>query len=535
MKSKIFYLLFLSFFVIAASAQSATIWKNPVQVDDDSGPTALSKAFKENLSKVVLNGLEEDLVFHDSSVNEIDEIQFVKKDGRDAINIFMTYEDTGPDGDWKRLGTEGFAQRTQFLFARNRLTQKGEDKWYRLSYWLEGDNHTPNKGSTIGLHQLSIFDLKLKSGGDSDLGVGFNYSSRDNEVGFDFIQDEEGTRDTHGGVSYLDFPRLEFRLDESKFGDNFNDRWVDIVVNINWSANGHTRIWVDGKLVTNMLYGPHGGGETKQYGFKFGPYRNYMPYGLRAPDINIYYADIGVSDSCEEILSNCNELKSQITKGEYLANLKEPKVCFQSNCTAYTQMVLRGNKLPFPERFIGRGIWENNVQTFANINEVTSGIIDTSTMIKHRSPVRNVVFAFEANRTQKTGQLSFIKGVTNNGLLESTGEIVEYLHSKADAERVLEKCGVNMFAFENAYYPVFELQEALTISFERFGHNLDIFSEETRCQIDTLDVQHPEYWYELLHLAGKSLRGSFEKGNVAESANIEAQFAEFQLEFKGWR
>ena len=100
---------------------------------------------------------------------------------------------------------------------------------------------------------------------------------------------------------------------------------------------------------------------------------------------------------------------------------------------------------------------------------------------------------------------------------------------------VLEKCGVNMFAFENAYYPVFKLQEALTISFERFGHNLDIFSEKSRCQIDTLDVQHPEYWYELLHLAGKSLRGSFEKGNVAKSANIEAQFSEFQLEFKGWR
>ena len=117
--------------------------------------------------------------------------------------------------------------------------------------------------------------------------------------------------------------------------------------------------------------------------------------------------------------------KSQITKGEYLANLKEPKVCFQSNCTAYMQTVVRGNKLPFPERFIGRGIWENNVQTLYE---------ELSTMIKHRSPVRNVVFAFEANRTQKTGQLSFIKGVTTDGLLESTGEIVD-LHSKADAER----------------------------------------------------------------------------------------------------
>ena len=535
MRSKIYTVFMLTLLTVSGPVQSAITWKNPATVDDD-GPTALTNSFKKNLSEIVLNGLEDDLLFHEGSVNKLEDIQFVKKDGRNALNIFMTYEDTGPDFDWKRLGTDGFAQRTQFLFARNRFIQKNDEKWYRLSYWLEGDNHTPNKGATIGLHQLSIFDLKLKSDRDTDLGVGFNYSSRDNEVGFDFIQDGEGTRDTHGGKSYLDFPRLEFRLNEKDFGHDFNNRWVDIVVNIKWSEDGHTRIWVDGKLVANMLYGPHGGRETRQYGFKFGPYRNYMPYGLRAPDINIYYADVGVSDSCEEILGNCKKLKSQITEGEYLARVKEPKVCFQSNCTAYMQKTtLQGGKLPFPERFIGRGIWENNIQTFVSTNDVTRGIISASTMIKHRSPVRNVVFSFKANRARKTGQVSFISGVTNDGLLESSGQFVDYFHSKADAELVFEQCGVNMLEFQGAYYPIFELQEALDISFERFGHNLEIFSEKSNCLINTLDVQHPEYWYELLHLAGKSLRGSFQKGNIGENAEIVEQFAQFQKEFRGWR
>lgn len=535
MRLKTLTLIVFGCLTLSFSANSATKWKNPVQVDDDNGPTALTKNFKKKLSKVVLNGLEDDLVFHANSVNSLDRIKFVTKEGREAVNFLMTYDDIGPDSDWKRLGTDGFAQRTQFMFARNRLTQKNSDKWYRLSYFLEGNNHTPNEGATEGLHQLSIFDLKLKSRRDSDLGVGFNYSSRANEVGFDFLQDAEGTKDTHGGVEYLAFPRLQFRLDEQQFGTDFNNRWVDIVVNIKWSSQGHTRIWVDGQLVTSLAYGPHGGKETRQYGFKFGPYRNYMPYGRRAPDINIYYSDVGVADSCEKLLDNCDALKKQITKHEYLAKVKLPEVCFKSTCTPYVETQIQGAKLPFPKRFIGRGIWENYIVDFAENANTVTGVINTSTMIKHRSPVRNVKFIFEAKRDQKNGYLAFISGVTNDGLLNSRGVFVEFFQSEADAELIRQKCGVEMIQFDGSYFPVFELREAMDISFEKFGHTLDLFTDKSKCQINTLDVQHPEYWYELLHLAGKSLRGSFHKGNAAEKQGFEVQFADFQSEFKGWR
>ena len=43
---------------------------------------------------------------------------------------------------------------------------------------------------------------------------------------------------------------------------------------------------------------------------------------------------------------------------------------------------------------------------------------------------------------------------------------------------------------------------------------MEVLSADAKCIINALNTQYPEYWYELLHVTGKSIRGSNENGNM---------------------
>ena len=91
---------------------------------------------------------------------------------------------------------------------------------------------------------------------------------------------------------------------------------------------------------------------------------------------------------------------------------------------------------PKLDRFVGRGIWENTVREIVTSNNVTKGLIDASTMIKHKSPVRNVTFAFEINLALTSGRVAFLSAVTNDGRLQSEGEPLEFVYLKRSQNKL---------------------------------------------------------------------------------------------------
>ena len=136
----------------------------------------------------------------------------------------------------------------------------------------------------------------------------------------------------------------------------------------------------------------------------------------------------------------------------------------------------------------------------------------------------------------KAGEIAFINAITNNGDINTKGNDVSYEVQKKTADLVGKQCGIKLFMQKGKYYPTFPIVDALKVSFERRGFNLEVLSADAKCIINALNTQYPEYWYELLHVAGKSIRGSNENGNIGKSPKLVNAFEQTQNTIKSnWR
>lgn len=534
-----FSLLFIASILISSQAISAVKWNNPGSGSDKSLSTVnegdgkkISSWLMQELAKVMHNGLEKKMVLHMNNAIDADELKFVRKDNRDAILIELTYEDEGGKSDWLRFGEPGFAQRVQIKLSDLFAIKKGEERWYKLSYYLEGNNLTPNQGNNNAAHQLSLFDLKIQAKPYKDIGVGFNYATRSNQnFSFNFLQDTEGKKSRYAGLIQYDFPTYFFYLDSAASGRPYHDRWVDVVLNIKWSDKGHTRVWLDNELIINAASAPLGGKPTTQYSFKFGPYRNDMPPNRRAPDIKVYYAGVGLEESCEALLPNCENLKKQVTPFEMIKNIGKKEVCTVNSCEPVKDNFISMTKLKL-ERFVGRRVWENKVINLQQNQANFSGQIETSTIIKDKSPVRAMTYYFSLSSDNKSGKVAFIDGVSNDGLHHSNGTPLSFALTNENADKIENNCGIKLIGLNGSKFPTFSMEEANKISFSRFGYETELLSEKSKCQIHLMDSFSDRYWFELLHLAGKSLRGSNVNGNIAASDKELAAFEDLQQKVK---
>jgi len=534
-----FALLLLLSLGLSSQAIAAVKWNNSGSGSDKSLSTVnegdgkkIPSWLMQELAKVMHNGLEKKMVLHENNAINADELKFVRKDNRDAILIDLTYEDEGGKSDWRRFGEPGFAQRVQIKLSDLFAVKKGEERWYKLSYYLEGDNLTPNEGNNNTAHQLSLFDLKIQAHSYKDIGVGFNYAKRSEQnFSFDFIQDTEGEQTLYAGLIQYEFPRYFFYLNSAASSKPYHDRWVDVVLNIKWSDNGYTRVWLDNELIINAAWAPLGGKPTKQYSFKFGPYRNHMPPNRRAPDIRVYYADVGLEESCEALLPNCENLKKQITSFEMIKNIAKKEVCTINSCEPVKDNFISMTKLKL-ERFVGRRVWENKVINLQQNQLNLSGQIETSTIIKDKSPVRAMTYYFSLSSDNKSGKVAFIDGVSNDGLHHSNGTPLSFALTNENADKIENNCGIKLIGLNGSKFPTFSMEEANKISFSRFGYETELLSEKSKCQIHLMDSFSDRYWFELLHLAGKSLRGSNVNGNIAASGDELAIFEDVQQKVK---
>ena len=528
------FVVLLMLLTLSSQAFAAVKWNNPgsgtgkslATVNEGDG-TKIPDWLMQQLATVMHNGLEKKMVLHMNNAIDAKELKFVNKDGRNAILIELTYEDEGAQSDWRRFGKPGFAQRVQIKLSDLFAIQKGEERWYKLSYYLEGDNITPNEGNGNAAHQLSLFDLKIQSRPYNDIGVGFGYAMRNNQFSFDFIQDTPGKKVRYAGHNVYEFPRNFFYLDPTSSGNTYHDRWVDVVLNIKWSEDGFTRVWADNELVINAHSAPLGGKPTKQYSFKFGPYRNDMPPNRRAPDVRVYYADIGLEETCDKLLPNCDDLMSQITPFQSVKHIGKNQVCFGNQCGPI-KADFRSMSPVRLERFVGRRVWDNMVHSLQANAELFSGLIKTSTIIKDRSPVRHVTYDFRLDGGVPDGTVSFIDAASNDGFINSESTLISFAVNDNVAQKIETECGLSLMEREGVKFPTFSMQEAYRISFTRFGYETDLLSESSKCQIPLLQTYSDRFWFELLHLAGKSLRGSNEKGNSGLSPDKVTMFETIQ-------
>ena len=148
-----FSLILLMSLAVSSEAVAAVKWNNSGSGSDKSLSTVnvgdgkkIPSWLMKELAKVMHNGLEKKMVLHMNNAIDANELKFVRKDNRDAILIDLTYEDEGGKSDWRRFGEPGFAQRVQIKLSDLFAVKKGEERWYKLSYYLEGDNLTPNEG-----------------------------------------------------------------------------------------------------------------------------------------------------------------------------------------------------------------------------------------------------------------------------------------------------------------------------------------------------------------------------------------------------
>ena len=499
----------------------------------------LDKQTKLSMSKITKNNLQNRLNFNSRNIDRKDILSFVEKAGRNSAKFTVKYSHEGHRLDWKRWGEPGFAQRFQILLKKKHDAKYGEEYWYSLSYFLEDRNLTPGGG-----HQLSLFDLKYRKD-CSEVGVGINMSLRNSKFMLDFVTDQPPKKIKGEAGDGFDTPHYILEFDESAFKAPLHGRWVDIIMNVKWEdEKGHFRMWVDNELVVNYDKGPVAVGVGEQFSFKFGPYRNHMPKDKAWGDVELYYTDIGMAKTCEELVSNCKELTSAVVDKSIAKKIKAALICSQDGCNNLTE-TKNGNRLSFHsgpqqydydllklERFIGRGIWENHIRDFTTSGNRAKGLVETSTIIKHRSPVRALTYAFDLHSKKRSGRVAMIRGVTNDGQLNSTGKVISFTVKDKLAKKIENKCGLDLIEFGEQKYPTFSIHEAKNVGFQRFDYELSLLDDKTKCQIEIFDRFSEKFWYELLHLIGKSLRGTQENGNYGENAKLVGDFRRLQENVK---
>ena len=208
--------------------------------------------------------------------------------------------------DWKRWNESGFAQRFQIMEPFKKTTKAGKNKWYRVGMFIPEDVTSIN-------HTISFFDFKMIYGkGEMTVGPALNLTG--NEFTFFFNSSEYKVyEDRKGNEGYL-FDHYGIVLDENYEG-KLRDKWVNFIINANWSKNGFLHLWIDGEL--RVSYFGDILGDADRVRFKFGPYRHHMTKatnkGQTIQDIKILYSNVGKSDKCEKLWNGCKYLTDQLS------------------------------------------------------------------------------------------------------------------------------------------------------------------------------------------------------------------------------
>ena len=125
-----------------------------------------------------------------------------------------------------------------------------------------------------------------------------------------------------------------------------------------------------------------------------------------------------------------------------------------------------------------------------------------------------------------------VSGVANDGESHSSGKVITFNVQDKLAKKIEDECGIDLIELGEQKYPTFSIREAKDVGFQRFDYKLSLLNDKTKCQMEIFDRFSEKFWYELLHLTGKSLRGSQENGSYGKNAKLVGEFSRLQENVK---
>ena len=247
--------------------------------------------------------------------------------GRDSVAIKARYEDKGSRDDWTRYGSEGHAQRYQWLERISHVAKRGSDHWYKLSYHIPKNTDATN-------YTLSIFDWKLMTG-NSEQGVAGGLSIIKGSLAF-YMVTGDGAQTCQRLNAASEVCQQDTAFINLRPSPDHKGKWVDVIVNVNWDENGAVRFWLNDVLRASFSNN-NTIGNARGAKFKFGPYRHHMDeFNTPIKDVTIHYAGVERASTCEDISSNCSMLINQIPDQQmYTHNISHRAICNGYACRRF--------------------------------------------------------------------------------------------------------------------------------------------------------------------------------------------------------
>jgi len=275
--------------------------------------SALADVKIRDVNQILIGDSKRIYQFSPRNVRKRDVSKFVNVDGRDAIGITLRYADKGHKNDWVRAGKVGTAQRYEIAEKKSKWMKAGNVYWQRMSVYIP-------RGTRV-LELAHLTDLKVRSKDDIrhnpviSISLDKSHLRVRHLVGrpMDCVTGLEKGGGTNGYCNHdTEFVRL---VPTSKI----TGRWVELVYRTDWQdgASGRFHMWIDGELKLGLSgVTAHDG---KSIESKFGLYRLWFKQrGTPAPDLTVYFTDVGRGKTCDKIaLENCEAFEADTQRLGY--------------------------------------------------------------------------------------------------------------------------------------------------------------------------------------------------------------------------
>ena len=106
----------------------------------------------------------------------------------------------------------------------------------------------------------------------------------------------------------------------------------------------------------------------------------------------------------------------------------------------------------------------------------------------------------------------------------ATSKVISFAVQDKLSKKIENECGIDLIQIGEQKFPIFSFHEAKNAGFQHFDYELYLLDNKTKCQLEIFDRFSKGFWCELLHLIGKSLRGTQENDNYAKNAKLVANF-----------
>jgi len=289
-----------------------------------------------SINQILIGNSKSGYKFNNRNVSPKKALKVLEYKGNLAARIRLSLNMGGGDGDWRRGGINGYAQRFEFGEKTKNSQKLNEEIWTRVVFWLPEETTSEN--------QVTLFDLKeirdnqtfgpLLNLALTDEGRGTILKIKHNFEKNDCIIGRNGKNDN----AFCD------KVDTNViFGpvQNFTGRWLDFVSRAVWSnkSDGVYDAWINGKKFIGYRGNTSFGDRVA---FKFGLYRIKLNETKYPEDVTIYFAKVGTAESCKQLeIPNCELLKQTEGKLGYPSATR----VFKVNANEKSDFIAKGGKV----------------------------------------------------------------------------------------------------------------------------------------------------------------------------------------------